>query len=251
MSLPATRLSKYLLLTVALAQLAVVPAQGQNQITKCGTLITTSGEYVLANDLTNCQYGVIISKTSDVVLRLAGHRITGTAARMAAGVKVQSGADRVRIQGPGVISNYTGPSASGILQISGGNVEITAVTSSGNDVGFFLHDGKVVAHGNVAVNNVDGFYMVAQGEISDNLASGNKEDGILTGAVQGGVVITHNTIAFNGQYGIEAARGAKGNNIVSNTALDNVAYDLLDDNRDCQNTWDDNTFGTSKGPCIH
>ena len=234
-----------------LLALAGVSAQGQTQITKCGTIITAPGEYVLANDLTNCQFGVIISRAPDVVLNLAGHRITGTTAMLAAGIKVQSGANRVRIQGPGVISNFTGQSASGIQLISGGTVEITAVTATGNDVGFFLHDGRVLVHGNIATNNVEGFYMVAKGELSDNMATGNKQDGIFAGSFQGDVLITHNTLAFNGQYGIDADRNAKGNDIISNTALDNVAFDLFDDNRDCRNNWAENTFGTSKGPCFH
>lgn len=233
-----------------LLQLAVVSAQGQNQITRCGTFITTSGEYVLANNLINCSSDAItIGGNANVVLNLAGHQITGSANPQrtgGAGIRIQSGA-RARIAGPGIISNYT--AGFGVL-LASGSLEATAVTCTGNDVGFYLSNGTVTVHSNIATNNVDGFYMVASGELTDNLASGNSQDGIFTANRQPARLL-HNTSVFNGRYGIAAAQFSSGKDIVSNTALNNVAYDLFDGNSNCQNTWVDNTFGTSKGPCIH
>ncbi len=88
-------------------------------------------------------------------------------------------------------------------------------------------------------------------EVSDNLASENRENGIATSSIQGEVRITHNTVAFNGRHGIAAEEGSASNEILSNTALGNGTFDLSDGNRDCQNMWADNTFGTSSGPCTH
>lgn len=260
MSLFATRLKDYRLTLAILAFLlpfATTFAHAQNQITKCGTFITAPGDYVLANDLTNCRSGVIISAGAhDVVLSLAGHRITGAStADTVAGIKTQSGATRIRIHGPGVISGFTGSTSGGVLFYSSGVHELTAVTSTGNTWGIVLAQGTYRVHGNFVTNNGDGFVVLtAQGgtaELSDNLASGNREDGITIAGSAGEVRIMHNTVAFNGRYGIAAEEGSADSEILTNTALGNGTFDLLDANRECQNTWADNTFGTSKGACIH
>lgn len=260
MAMFATRLKNYRLTMatiVLLLQVAAISAQGQTQITKCGTLITAPGDYVLANDLTNCKAGIIIGAgASDVVLSLAGHRITGAGtADTVAGIKTQSGATRIRIQGPGVISNFGAKTAGGVLLYSSGAQEVTAVTCSNNNWGFIYGPGTVRIHGNVATNNVDGFVGLTNGggsvEVSDNLASGNREAGIVASSSRGEVRIIHNTAAFNGQYGISAEEGSADNEILTNTALGNGTFDLFDGNLNCKNTWADNTFGTSTGPCIH
>jgi hypothetical protein len=260
MALFATRLTDYrftLATLFLLLPLAATSAHAQTQITTCGTFITAPGEYVLAKDLTGCKAGVIIGAGAhDVVLSLAGHRITGAGTADAiAGIKTQSGATRIRIQGPGVISNFGAKNAGGVLLYSTGAQEITAVTCTQNNWGFIFGRGTVRVHGNVATNNVDGFFVLITDrgsvEVSDNLASGNREDGIASGSIRGEVRITHNTVAFNGRYGISAEEGSAENEILSNTALGNGAFDLFDGNRDCQNMWADNTFGTSSGPCTH
>lgn len=250
MTLCATRVKTLRLAIPALLfllLLTVGSAHGQNQITSCGTLITASGHYVLANDLSNCSGdGIIIGgNAKGVVLSLAGHQITGSNSAQRAGIKIQSGAN-ARILGPGVIANYT--AGFGVLLISG-RAEITGVTCDGNDVGFSFNGGRAIVHGNVATHNVDGFYMVAAGELTDNLATGNSQDGIFTGAMQRAQFL-HNTAVFNGRYGIAADRDSSGKDIISNTALNNTGYDLFDGNTSCQNRWEANTFGTSNGPCI-
>jgi hypothetical protein len=245
-----TRLRKYTFTISALLllmQLAVVCAHAQTQITSCGTSIRTSGEYVLANDLTNCaDYGIVIRGAQDVVLNLAGHRITGSATPRKAGIFVQSAG--ARIIGPGVISNFTGELSSGVFT-SGSVVEITGVTSTGNVVGFWLN-GKVRVHGNIANNNEDGFTTTAEGEFSDNLASGNTQNGIDANG-DAHTRFLHNTVVFNGQYGIEMYQYATNKEIISNTALGNGTYDLFEGDRNCPNRWADNTFGTANRPCIH
>lgn len=250
MTVCATRM-KQLRFTIGallfLLQLAVVSAHGQNQITRCGTFITTSGDYVLANNLTNCSGDAItIGGNANVALNLAGYQITGSANPQKAGIRIQSGA-RARIAGPGVISNYT--AGFGIFLISGTG-DVTGVTCTGNDVGFYVTNGTVTLHSNIAANNVDGFYVLASGELTDNLASGNSQDGIYAASRQRARFL-HNTSAFNGRYGIAAGQYSTDKDIISNTALNNVAYDLFDGNSTCQNRWVDNIYGTSKGPCFH
>jgi Periplasmic copper-binding protein (NosD) len=242
-SLPQVTFAALLLLT----QLVAVCAHAQTQITSCGTSITEPGEYVLANDLTNCSgYGIVITRAQDVVLNLAGHRITGSDTPRKAGIFVQSSG--ARIIGPGVISNFTGQLSSGVFT-TGSVVEITGVTSTGNVVGFWLN-GKVRAHGNIANNNEDGFTTTAEGEFSDNLASGNTQVGIDANG-NSHTLFLHNTAVFNGQYGIEMYQYASNKKIISNTALGNGAYDLFEGDRTCRNTWADNTFGSANRPCIH
>ena len=228
--------------------LTAVSGLAQTKITNCGTLISASGDYVLANDLTNCSGdGIIIGGNArGVVLNLAGHQITGSNGAQRAGIKIQSGAN-ARIQGPGVIRNYT--AGFGVLLVSG-KAEITGVTCDGNEVGFYFGGGRAMAHSNIATHNADGFYMVATGELTDNLASGNSQDGIFTGAMERAQLL-HNTAVFNGRYGIAADRDSRAKTIVSNTALNNVGFDLYDGNTGCQNRWEANTFGTRNQDCIH
>ncbi len=251
MTLSATRMKKHwfaILALLFLLQLAVISVQGQTQITSCGTFILQRGDYVLANDLTNCPGdGIIIGgNAKNVVLSLAGHQITGSTTPRTAGIKIQSGAS-ARIAGPGIIANYT--AGFGVL-LASGSVEVTGVTCTGNDVGFFLSNGRAMVHGNIANNNVDGFYTSASGELSDNLASGNSQDGIST-TTQQRAQFLHNTAVFNGRYGIAAAPNSSDKDIISNTALNNVTYDLFEGNRTCQNRWSDNVFGTANLRCIH
>jgi nitrous oxidase accessory protein NosD len=251
MAVSATRLRKSLFTITAfvLLQWPAVAAQAQTQITHCLTFINAPGQYVLANDLTNCTYGVVIS-VADVQLNLAGHRITGSSNASGDGIKTQSNAARIRIQGPGVISNF----GNGVL-LDAGSAELSAVTCTGNMTGFYVHKGMVRVHDNIATNNMFGFIMGvgASGEVRQNLASGNTGDGFVAEGAggRGGARFMHNTAVFNGRYGIIAEDRTMQNEIIGNTALDNATYDLFDGNRTCQNTWADNTFGTSKGPCIH
>lgn len=260
MGLFATRLTRYRLFFAIFflsLQFAATSAHAQTQITACGTLISAPGEYMLAKDLTNCRAGIIIgSGAHDVVLNLAGHRIVGAStADTVAGIKTQSGAARIRIQGPGLISNFGGKTSGGVLLYSSGAQEITAVTCTENNWGFVYGQGNVRIHGNIANNNTDGIVALSPGlgavEISGNVVSGNRQDGIVSSSSNGEVRITNNTSVYNGRYGISTERDSSGIEILSNTTLGNGTFDAFDGNRSCQNTWADNTFGTSSGPCIH
>jgi hypothetical protein len=70
--------------------------------------------------------------------------------------------------------------------------------------------------------------------IQDNTTNANREPGIDVGGNQG-----------------DPENTAINNTIQSNTALNNVLYDLSDRNTNCDNnTWKSNTFGTSDQACI-
>lgn len=231
-----------------LIEFAAAGAHAQTQITACGTRIQSPGQYVLANDLLNCPgNGIEINRADDVVLNLNGHRITGSTAPRTAGIRVVFGA-KARIVGPGVISNFTGTVGSGVFS-NASTVDITAVTCTRNEVGFFL-SGIATVHGNVAANNVDGFSTTASGEYSDNLATGNTVNGIEMSAPTSAQFL-HNTVAFNGNYGIETYFTAANKQITENTVLDNGTYDMYEGNGDCRNLWVHNTFGTANKSCIH
>src|SRR5262245_58888979 len=77
-------------------------------INTCPTLITSPGDYLLSADL-NCGGGDGITiNSSNVTLKLEGHRITaGMSPGVAIGVNSSPGGrlDRVRILGPGLITN--------------------------------------------------------------------------------------------------------------------------------------------------
>jgi parallel beta-helix repeat protein len=236
-----------------LVQWAVLSAYGQTQITECGTVINEGGEYVLANDLNCSGNGIVIRfNTQPIELKLNNHRITGSSSPNKSGILIDTVAG-VRITGPGVISNYT--AGDGVFLATGG-VTISAVTCIGNKVGFNFSPGlygkavQAVARKNVAENNVDGFYVASGGELEGNLANGNSRDGISIANTQR-VRISGNTTTFNGRYGIATQQASNDKDIRSNTALDNVGYDLFEGNSGCQNKWNDNTFGTANLSCIH
>lgn len=246
-----TRRCKHLFTLLALLlvmEFAAVCAHAQTQITTCGTVIRSPGRYVLANDLVNCPgNGIDINRADDVVLNLNGHRITGSTAPRTAGIRVIFGA-KARIEGPGTISNFTGVVGSGVFS-NASTVEITAVTCTRNEVGFFL-SGTAIVHGNVAANNTDGFSVTAGGDFSGSLVSANTVNGIeISGSVP--ARFNDNTVAFNGNYGIETYLTALNKQIIDNTVLDNVTYDMYEGSGECRNTWVDNTFGTSNKTCIH
>lgn len=228
--------------------IAAVGAHAQTQITSCGTRIQSPGQYVLANDLLNCRgNGIEINRAEDVVLNLNGHRITGSNAPRTAGIRVAFGS-KARIVGPGVISNFTGTVGSGVFS-NASTVDISAVTCTKNEIGFFL-SGIVTVHGNIAANNVDGFSTTASGEYSDNMATANTVNGIEISAPSSAQFL-HNTVAFNGNYGIETYFTAANKQIIENTVLDNGTYDMYEGNGECRNVWVDNTFGTANKSCIH
>lgn len=224
-----------------LIQLAAASAQGQIPVTSCETYIHDPGDYVLANNLSDCaRFGIVI--TTHARLNLDGHTISGKGAF--SGIYVDSG--DVDITGPGTISNFE----SGVMVASGGGVvRVTQVSSTGNTgVGFLAPFGAtVIFQQNTSTDNKSwGFSVISVGsELRDNTATGNKS-GFNIDGVRNQVI--HNTATNNDDYGIAA--GGADNVIHDNTASDNGRDDLYDFT-DCRNLWSDNTFHTANRGCIH
>ena len=254
----ATRLSKHLLIAATLlllAQLAVVPAQAQTQITTCGTNIKLAGTYILANDLLNCPGDGIDITFGHVTLELGNHQITGsgtgTGIRVArTGLVVRE----VKIHGPATIANFD----KGIVVSSSLNGEVNQVTCTGNNTGFTFElqydsaDNQI--HDNIATMN-HGAGFVINGEWSHyerNRSSENVGSGfVLTPNHAENNFVNGNTADQNGSDGIEAQSGAVHNLIYENHATGNSTLDLADNNpAGCPNTWYRNGFGTSNKKCI-
>lgn len=259
MSRFATRLPKYLLITTVLlllAQLAVVPAQAQTQITTCGTNITLPGDYVLANDLLACPGDGIDVSFGHVTLELGNHQIigsgTGTGIRVARATGL---AREVKIHGPATISNFD----KGVDLVDSEKGELSGVTCTGNNTGFVIElredswDNQV--HDNVATgNHGDGFVINDDwSHYVGNRSNQNSGSGIVLSAAHGrDNFVNGNTANQNANYGIQAQSGATQNMIEENHATGNFVRDLADDNpAGCPNTWYHNSFGTSNKQCIH
>lgn len=256
MSLPATRLSKYLLLTLALAQLAVVPAQAQTKITKCGTEIKLPGAYVLANDLLNCPVDGVDITITHVTLELGNHQITGSGTGSGIRVTRQSPyfSMNVIIHGPGTISNFDKE----IEIVDSKDGEVSGVTCTGNNTGFVfqrLRDAwNNLIHDNIATMN-HGVGFEINGDWSHyerNQSNQNGGSGFVVTANDGrNNFVNNNTADQNGRDGIEAESGAVYNMIYENHATGNSMLDLADDNSEgCPNTWYHNIFSSSNKKCI-
>ncbi len=240
-----------------LLNLAATSARAQNQITTCGTVINTSGDYTLANDLLNCS-GDGIDITADLVtLELGGHQITGSGT--GTGIRVEfmghGGIADVTINGPGTIMNFD----NGIVLSHSGYGEVSRVTCLGNNSGFTILSGTEFGsfrnriHDSTAtMNRVAGFVIGGEaGNFIRNKSNQNGDGFVLANDDTTGNTLDNNTADQNATDGIEAESGAIDNTITRSSAHRNSAYDLADDNRTCRNTWDNNRFGRANRDCIH
>lgn len=258
MSVFATRLPKYLLLTTTLlflAQLAV-SAQAQTQITTCGTNIKLAGTYILANDLLSCPGDGIDISFGHVTLELGNHQIMGSGTGTGIRVARASGllAREVKIHGPATIINFN----KGIELVDSEAGEVSGLTCTGNNTGFVIdlqHDSwDNQIHDNIATMN-HGAGFVINDEWSHyvgNQSNQNSGSGFVLTAIHGkNNFVNGNTADQNGSDGIEAQSGAIHNLIYENHATGNSVRDLVDDNPEgCPNTWYHNSFGTSNKKCI-
>lgn len=95
--------------------------------------------------------------------------------------------------------------------------------------------------------------VIREGNTNNTVQSsqllGNTFDGILLRGANN--TVKGNTVNGNAR-GINASLGATANIIVSNTAKNNVVFDLQDDNPNCDaNVWQNNNFNTANQPqCI-
>jgi parallel beta-helix repeat protein len=240
-----------LLLLGLFCGMAAVSAHGQTQITKCGTEITAPGRYVLANDLDCSGDGIKISHTSDVELKLDGHRMTGPDS--AFGIKISAGRN-VRVVGPGTLDGFL----SGVWIGGSSGVLVTGVTSIAMGEGFLVALSTVQLRGNTASQARRGFWLASGrgSELTGNSSNGN-EYGFLLGAAVQDTLLRDNTALNNQSDGIMVSAGATGNHIDSNTAMGNGTgkpdrcCDLDEGNATCRNVWEHNIFQTANLDCIH
>jgi parallel beta-helix repeat protein len=236
-------------------------------VTACGTVISQSGRYFLANDLKQCPgFGISIA-VSDVEVELRGHTIQATfgdSAVVANGGT--TGLSNLEIEGPGTITG-------GLAGISFGNVHHSRVHNlvlvrnnfgMGVNSGDFTSDATVQAtastenefRDNVVTNNVFTGISVNGGNqnrfIRNNLSGNGFQIGHgldLFNAKNN--VVRHNTADANSSSGISTGPFSAGNLIDDNTALGNGGPDLNDGNGDCaHNTWTGNSFNSNSPACI-
>lgn len=260
----ARQSGKFVIVMVVLLQLAVVSAQGQTQITTCGTVIDKPGKYALANDL-QCS-GVAISVTSyGVLLDLGGRTITGPG--NGNGIGVDAHLSRREYGKTTIINGSITDMGTGInLWVDCSDcalidLEYTQVSNSG--IGYHIQGSKaykVNVLRNYAESNSWGFVVEAdqnggcwECEFDQNEAYANFNDGFqFTRVFLGGV--RENQSWSNGGNGIAA--GHSTTNIVSNTAENNGKFDLFQGTGDegydqCIDIWIDNTYRTKNLQCIH
>ena len=246
MSLFTTRLPKCLLLTITslfLAQLAV-PAQAQNHITTCGTVITERGTYILENDLSCPGEGIRIL-VGGVNLELNDHHIQSTSnPRSDNGITVHNAHSAVQVRGPGEINGFN----HGVdITSSTGPVFFVGVVASHDNYGVFASGSRIGLYQCGAFNGAYGFYLrVDESEVAESTVSDNSADGYV---IDGSRNVVRVNRAYRNYHGIATMSSSVDNRIESNTALHN-AVDLYEGNANCRNDWRDNTFDSSNKECI-
>jgi len=240
-------------------------------ITTCG-VISQSGRYFVANDLTHCNSGLSIT-VSKVKLELRGHTIQADAiAAPLIIVKEEGGASlfNIEIEGPGTVTG-------GTAGIEFDNVHgswVHNVVAAGNEDGI-----DIGASGCTTINPTISATASTDNVFSDNVAAANFFCGIsvnggnhnsfihnnLTGNFSDGLLFFNaknntarrNTVDANGFNGIDIGVLGSENIIDHNTAFGNAtnhsngAVDMMDQNNNCtQNTWTNNSFNLSSPVCI-
>jgi parallel beta-helix repeat protein len=154
---------------------------------------------------------------------------------------------------------------------------LTNNTATSNGViGFQITGASHVFANNIASGHGGNGFEVVPGlaariTLIRNTASSNDGDGFSVGGDQNGVLfntasgnlstglsfsgdsneVDRNSASSNGANGIEVEVGATGNRLQENVGLNNLPFDLADDNPACdQNRWRRNT-GTRNQGCIH
>jgi parallel beta-helix repeat protein len=233
-------------------------------ITDCGTVISESGRYFLANDLKDCPgFGISIA-VSNVKVELRGHTIQGTSGDNAINAKGDdTGLSGIEIDGPGTVTG-------GIAGVAFGNVHhsrVHGLVLVRNNFGIAVNSGDFTSDATVAASastdneirdNVitsNAFHGITvnggdENQFIRNNLSGNGNHGLFL-SVASNNVARGNTADMNGGSGIDAGTFGSGNQVEGNVALGNGGPDLNDENGDCiRNTWTDNSFTTNSPGCI-
>lgn len=192
-----------------------VPASASVQlVTTCGTVITSAGTYVVANDLGPCTGDGIDVAHNNVTLSLNGHTITGNdtnnhTANEQLGVLLAN-VTGVKVHGPGTITAFDG----GVAVLGGGNDSVSKVVTHDNINHVLEPEGGVI-------NPTTHLYG------DPNLNPCNYGDGILTDNSSHDV-ISSNTSYHNGPFsGIALVDVSTHNQVTGNTVYTQSVYNQV------------------------
>jgi parallel beta-helix repeat protein len=259
-------------------------------INTCPVVISSPGDYLLAADLicSNGGFGAILIASSDVTLKLEGHRITAGVNPAVEAINVQVAfpavLEHVRILGPGLITNFlqgvelffaNNSEVSGVTVLGSGAgsigigafgcnfLTLTANTVGRTQLGIVLTDiNSSTISKNDASGNSDGIDLVVQqtgstgNTVSHNILNGNTMNGLLISRVNHDLPLSasvqNNVTNGNGVDGITIIGLTGPVEVTNNTSLANGTFDLSDDRPGCSpNVWSGNTFFTANQSCIH
>ena len=259
-----------------------------NHVTSCLTVITTSGLWVLDNDLT-CTATAIYIETNNVTLKLQGHTITGPGGSTTFdGILVSTGTltftKNVTILGPGTITgfyagiNFFGTEGGGVVDVkatnnfqglylsadvqgnNSSNLLVTGNLVQSNTDGIYVEEtvNSVIAGNNVASNTSSGIWLAlgTGTSILGNVSDNNGFDGITIGGVNAnfsasGITLEGNTTNSNVNMGIDVLDPGTAIFFKGNTALSNAVFDISDWNVGCAtDTYRSDVFGTANQTCV-
>jgi len=251
-----------LLAGVALTLLGASPAAAVQVIIACPYTITTPDVYIVEADLVSTGLPgaatciKVLQGGSDSTIYLNSHTLTGPARTTGVnaqdyGIQVSFMASQVHIEGPGTIRRFY----AGIEFDSATRDMVRSVTLTENQAyGVTVNGGSVVvlesntAHDNgglgFSLNNSSNCVLQLNTAYSNGPGTGFGLFGADTNLLQ------YNTAYSNGN-GITLGSGSNDNIIQGNDSNNNLNYDLVDENLNCDsNHWLNNNFGKSNQSCI-
>lgn len=218
-------------LTIISAAFSASALAADIPVTSCGTTLSASGNYSLANDLVACPATAITITAKNVRLNLNDYSISGSNVGTGIEVKSTSGVQIVdgNISGfvDGIDLNKTSKVFIGNVKVSNNSVNGIYLNTASNN---FIS-------GNTVIDNAKGVFLYAASNnnkligntISNNGAAIMAADGVtVVRAADDGLqintsnntTVTGNTIAGNGEDGLEV-KDSNSNVILGNTAHDN------------------------------
>jgi len=274
-----------LAIKVVFLTLTPTTAAAANSVTSCGSTITSSGTWTLAQNLTCTGDGIDV-QVANVILKLNGFTITGPGTNAGTGVLVASSEgtslNKVTVLGPGTITNFQngivfqGTNGGGAVDLAIVNnlmgilllgdtaaviplnllISQNQLQSSVESISGPLAESTIV--GNSCSNSEDCINLVgASGNrILGNLCNGNRHAGIEVGANIGGGVSTGNTVEGNQTsdnriYGIFLGPDSSANHLIGNVAFQNRLLDINEFNPHCGNdTFLSDAFGRASQSCV-
>jgi parallel beta-helix repeat protein len=212
----------------------------------CGAVLGPGGTFTLDSDVGPCSDPVVISVHS-ATLNLNGFTVSGTAVLLTGQHCVELIGTRATLQGPGTVQTCE----RGVVVLGdGGHAVQDVISEFHTNNGFLLgSNGNRLTNNTSRSNTFVGISVGSQGNrLTENTATSN---GVLGFQIVGASNrLANNTATDNGDNGIEVLEGATANQLTGNVGQSNSAFDLADDNPNCdQNRWRGNT-GTRNQNCI-